>query len=98
MEEPVVSRGHQASDPLGPGAVIFLTAFVAAELVVPGILVFHLLTGNAEEAGDRALGAIVCLLIALLLLGPEGVGKRRPRGGHRLFTCRWPERHRHRVE
>ena len=63
-----VLRGNQASDELGRGVLVFLWVFIAAELVVPAILVFHLATGNAQQAGEWVLGSIVCVLVALLLL------------------------------
>ncbi|MFK3676664.1 hypothetical protein ACI2IP_02970 [Microbacterium sp. NPDC090218] len=64
--DPVV-RGNQASDELGPGVLVFLWVFIAAQLVAPAIFAFNLLTGNPEEAGNWAFGSIVCVLVALLL-------------------------------
>ncbi|KRC60875.1 hypothetical protein ASE14_07885 [Agromyces sp. Root81] len=63
-----ILRGNQASDELGPGVLVFLWVFIAAELVVPAIFVVHLVTGNPEEAGAWVLGSIVCVLVALLLM------------------------------
>ncbi|MCS5718819.1 hypothetical protein N1027_11805 [Herbiconiux sp. CPCC 205763] len=63
-----IRQGNQASDELGPVMLVFLWVFIAALLVVPAICLFHLLTGNAEAAGDWAAGSIVCVLVALLLL------------------------------
>ncbi|MFB2597437.1 hypothetical protein ACEXQE_06570 [Herbiconiux sp. P17] len=62
-----IRQGSQASDELGRGMLVFLWVFIAAQLVVPAIFLFHLLTGNAEEAGAWAAGSIVCVLVALLL-------------------------------
>ncbi|GAB3616735.1 hypothetical protein GCM10027416_12920 [Okibacterium endophyticum] len=63
-----IRQGNQASDELGPGVLVLLWLFITAGLVVPAIFVFHLVTGNAEDAGDWAPGSIVGVLVALLLL------------------------------
>ncbi|MFI2486518.1 hypothetical protein ACH47X_06380 [Promicromonospora kroppenstedtii] len=59
--------GRQASDDLGRVAFVFLLSCTIGVLVVPGILVYHLVTGDPQEAGAWGLGSLTCLFIAFML-------------------------------
>ncbi|MEV0951696.1 hypothetical protein [Promicromonospora sp. NPDC050249] len=58
---------RQASDDLHRVAFIFLLSCAIGALVVPGILVYHLVTGDPEEAGAWGFGSLTCLFIAFML-------------------------------
>lgn len=60
--------GRQASDDLGRVAFVFLLSCTIGVLVVPGILVYHLVTGDPQEAGAWGLGSLTCLFIAFMLI------------------------------
>ncbi|WP_435742556.1 hypothetical protein [Microbacterium sp. PMB16] len=60
-------QGNQASDELGPVLLAVLWVSITGLLVAPAMFVFHLVSGNAEDADSWAPGAIICVLVALLL-------------------------------
>jgi hypothetical protein len=59
--------GRQASADLGRVAFIFLLSCAIGVLVVPGILVYHLATGDLEEAGAWGISSLTCLFVAFML-------------------------------
>jgi hypothetical protein len=63
-----IRQGSQASDELPLGLLVLLWVFIAGLLAVPTICLIHLLNGNAGVASEWAMGSIVCVLVALLLL------------------------------
>lgn len=72
-------EGRQASDPLGPGALILLGTVIAGLLVVPVVLTVLLLTGSAAGADEWMVGSVVCLLALILIVAGMWTSRRDTR-------------------